>query len=84
MSEPTVARGSAEERMVTLTLPHGQMCALLGALNWARRALRNMPAGLRVPLDTLDELDVIYREFWPAFDRAALNVPADPRSAADA
>lgn len=63
---------SSSERMVTLRLPHGQMCSLLGALNWARKALRNMPAGLQVPLDTLDELDIVYQAFTPAFDAAAL------------
>jgi hypothetical protein len=44
-------------REITLTLPHHEMCQILGAVNWCRRALAGMPAGLHPPLKTLDSLE---------------------------
>jgi hypothetical protein len=64
---------SRSERIVTLRLPHGQMCTLQRAVLWASAALRE--AGRYLPVDaadTVDELDEIRTAFAPAFDDAAL------------
>lgn len=60
--------------MVTLTLPHSQMCLLRGALNFTVGAMERMPAILGVPVPQLTALQQLQRSrAWDeGFDAAAL------------